>query len=51
MFEDEGKAFPRPSSFKGLANRIASDDDIIQAISVDTDLVRERERSKIVNKT
>ncbi|MHC3682580.1 type II toxin-antitoxin system HicB family antitoxin [Streptococcus suis] len=51
MFEDEGKEFPKPSSFKALASNLASDDDVIQAISVDTELVRERERSKIVNKT
>ncbi|MGQ7482889.1 type II toxin-antitoxin system HicB family antitoxin, partial [Streptococcus suis] len=50
MFEDEGKEFPKPSSFKALASNLASDDDVIQAISVDTELVRERERSKIVNK-
>ncbi|HEM4294185.1 TPA: HicB family protein, partial [Streptococcus suis] len=43
--------FPKPSSFKALASNLASDDDVIQAISVDTELVRERERSKIVNKT
>lgn len=51
MFEDEHKEMPRPSSFKALANELTSDEDIIQAISVDTDLVRERERSKTVNKT
>lgn len=51
MFEDEGKELPAPSSFKDLASELVSDDDIIQAISVDTELVRERERSKIVNKT
>ena len=51
MFEDEGKEFPKPSSFKALASNLASDDDVIQAISVDTELVRERERSKVVNKT
>lgn len=51
MFEDEGKAFPAPSSFKALAGELSSDDDILQAISVDTELVRERERSKVVNKT
>lgn len=51
MFEDEGKKFPKPSSFKALASNLVSDEDVIQAISVDTELVRERERSKIVNKT
>lgn len=51
MFEDEGKEFPEPSSFKALARELSSDADILQAISVDTDLVRERERSKVVNKT
>ena len=51
MFEDKHKEMPRPSSFKALANELTSDKDIIQAISVDTDLVRERERSKTVNKT
>lgn len=51
MFEDEGKEFPKPSSFKALANKLNSDEDIIQAITVDTDVVRERERSKTVNKT
>lgn len=51
MFEDEGKDFPTPSSFKALAGELSSDEDIIQAISVDTELVRERERSKVVNKT
>ncbi|HDR3341863.1 TPA: type II toxin-antitoxin system HicB family antitoxin [Bacillus anthracis] len=51
MFEDEGKVFPKPSSFKALAKVLSSDDDILQAISVDTNLVRERERSKTVNKT
>ena len=51
MLEDEGKEFPKPSSFKALANNLVSDDDVIQAISVDTELVRERERSKVVNKT
>lgn len=51
MFEDEGKAFPAPSSFKALAGELSSDDDILQAISVDTALVRERERSRVVNKT
>lgn len=51
MFEDEGKTFPKPSSFKALAGCLLSDDDIIQAITVDSDLVRERERSRIVNKT
>lgn len=51
MFEDEGKVFPKPSSFKALAEVLSSDDDILQAISVDTNLVRERERSKTVNKT
>lgn len=51
MFEDEGKDFPKPSSFKTLAKELESDDDVIQAISVDTELVRERERSKSVNKT
>ncbi|MCS4488364.1 type II toxin-antitoxin system HicB family antitoxin [Streptococcus sciuri] len=51
MFEDEKKEFPAPSSFKALAGELTSDADILQAISVDTDLVRERERSKTVNKT
>lgn len=51
MFEDEKRKLPTPSSFKQLANQLGSDDDILQAISVDTDLVRERERSKVVNKT
>src|SRR3712207_3039829 len=51
MFEDEGKKFPKPSSFKALASNLASDEDVIQAISVDTELIRERERSKTVNKT
>ncbi|HEL0614724.1 TPA: type II toxin-antitoxin system HicB family antitoxin [Streptococcus equi subsp. zooepidemicus] len=51
MFEDEGKKFPKPSSFKALASTLASDEDVIQAISVDTELIRERERSKTVNKT
>ena len=51
MFEDEGKEFPEPSSFKALASQLGSDEDILQAISVDTELVRERERSKVVNKT
>ena len=51
MFEDEGKEFPEPSSFKALAGQLGSDEDILQAISVDTELVRERERSKVVNKT
>ncbi|MEQ9810176.1 type II toxin-antitoxin system HicB family antitoxin [Streptococcus jiangjianxini] len=51
MFEDEGKEFPTPSSFKALAGVLSSDEDILQAISVDTELVRERERSKVVNKT
>ena len=51
MFEDEGKEFPKPSSFKALAGELSSDDDILQAISVDTELIRERERSKVVNKT
>lgn len=51
LFEDEGKDFPEPSSFKALASELVNDADIIQAISVDTELVRERERSKTVNKT
>ena len=51
MFEDEGKEFPESSSFKALASQLGSDEDILQAISVDTELVRERERSKVVNKT
>lgn len=51
MFEDDGKEFPAPSSFKALAGELTSDEDIIQAISVDTELVRERERSRVVNKT
>lgn len=51
MLEDEGKEFPEPSSFKALASQLGSDEDILQAISVDTELVRERERSKVVNKT
>ena len=51
MFEDEGTEFPEPSSFKALASQLGSDEDILQAISVDTELVRERERSKVVNKT
>ncbi len=51
MFEDEDKEFPEPSSFKALASQLGSDEDILQAISVDTELVRERERSKAVNKT
>lgn len=51
MFEDEVKEFPEPSSFKALASHLGSDEDILQAISVDTELVRERERSKVVNKT
>ena len=51
MFEDEGKELPKPSSFKALANKLDSDEDIIQAITVDTDIVRERECSKTVNKT
>lgn len=51
MFEDEGKDFPAVSSFKALADKLTSDDDIIQAVTVDSELVRERERSKIVNKT
>lgn len=51
MFEDEGKEFPAVSSFKALAGQLESDSDIIQAITVDSELVRERERSKIVNKT
>lgn len=51
MFEDEGKEFPKPSSFKALAGNLVSDEDILQAISVDTELVRERERSRAVNKT
>ena len=51
MFEDEGKELPEPSSFKALASQLGSDEDILQAISVDTELVRERERSKVVNKT
>lgn len=51
MYEDENKKFPKPSSFKALANVLTSDEDVIQAISVDTELVRERERSKTVNKT
>ena len=51
MFEEEGKEFPEPSSFKSLAGQLGSDEDILQAISVDTELVRERERSKVVNKT
>lgn len=51
MFEDEGREFPNPSSFKSLASELASDGDMIQAITVDTELVRERERSKVVNKT
>ena len=51
MFEDEDKEFPEPSSFKALAGQLGSDEDILQAISVDTELVRERERSKVVNKT
>ncbi|MGT2964564.1 type II toxin-antitoxin system HicB family antitoxin [Streptococcus acidominimus] len=51
MFEDEGKEFPEPSSFKALAGKLSSDEDILQAISVDTELVRERECSRVVNKT
>ncbi|HFI0977150.1 TPA: type II toxin-antitoxin system HicB family antitoxin [Streptococcus suis] len=51
MFEDESKEFPEPSSFKAVAGELSSDADILQAISVDTELVRERERSKVVNKT
>ena len=51
MFEEEDKEFPEPSSFKALASQLGSDEDILQAISVDTELVRERERSKVVNKT
>ena len=51
MFEDEGKEFPETSSFKALASQLGRDEDILQAISVDTELVRERERSKVVNKT
>lgn len=51
MFEDEKKDFPKPASFKALASRLTSDEDILQAITVDTALVREREQSKIVNKT
>ena len=51
MFEEEGKEFPEPSNFKALAGQLGSDEDILQAISVDTELVRERERSKVVNKT
>lgn len=51
MFEDEGRVFPVPSSFRALAGQLASDEDIIQAIAVDTVLVRERERSRVVNKT
>ena len=51
LFEEEKKEFPAPSSFKALAGELSSDDDVLQAISVDTELVRERERSKVVNKT
>lgn len=51
MFEDEERDFPNPSSFKALASKLVSDGDIIQAITVDTELVRERDRSKVVNKT
>lgn len=51
MFEDEKREFPAVSSFKTLATQLQSDDDVIQAVTVDSDLVRERERSKIVNKT
>lgn len=51
MFEDDGKEFPKPSSFKALSGNLISDEDILQAISVDTELVRERERSRAVNKT
>ncbi|MFS1663015.1 type II toxin-antitoxin system HicB family antitoxin [Streptococcus sp. zg-JUN1979] len=51
MYEDDKKEFPAPSSFKALASELVSDDDIIQAITVDTELVRKRERSKTVNKT
>lgn len=40
-----------PSSFKALASKLVSDGDIIQAITVDIELVRERERSQVVNKT
>lgn len=51
MFEDEGKELPKASSFKALASHLASDEDVLHAIAVDTKLVREHERSKIVNKT
>lgn len=51
MYEEESKDFPKPSSFKALSSKLSSDDDVLQAISVDTALVRERERSKTVNKT
>lgn len=40
-----------PSSFKAFASKLVSDGDIIQAITADTELVRERERSQVVNKT
>ncbi|MBJ6746387.1 type II toxin-antitoxin system HicB family antitoxin [Streptococcus sp. 121] len=46
MFEDEERDFPNPSSFKALASKLVRDGDIIQAITVDTELVRERELSK-----
>lgn len=51
LYEDEEKDFPKPSSFKALASKLTSDDDIIQSITVDTEIVRSRERSKVVNKT
>lgn len=51
MYENEQKEMPHVSSFKELSALLNSNADIIQIVTVDTDIVRERERSKVVNKT
>ncbi|EKB54478.1 type II toxin-antitoxin system HicB family antitoxin [Facklamia hominis] len=50
MYENEGNEFPKGSSARELSQRLESDNDFIQLITVDTRIVRMREENKSVNK-
>lgn len=50
MYENEGTEFPKGSSARELSQRLESDNDFIQLITVDTRIVRMREENKSINK-
>lgn len=50
MAEDDGFILNNPSSAKELSKLLEGPNDLLQVITVDTDIAREKEKNKSVNK-